>query len=77
MCFGHAERPELPATPPPTPVPMPTDVNPAATEGQRAMKIANLKRGILSTIKTSPSGVTGTGSDLNTQQTGKKTLGGF
>jgi len=75
MCFGSAKTPELPPTPAPTPVPMPTDVNPQATEGQRASKIANLKRGILSTIRTSPAGITGVGSELNVAG-GKKTLGG-
>jgi hypothetical protein len=75
MCFSKAKTPELPPTPAPAPVPTPTNVNPIATEGQRADKIAQMKRGILSTIKTSPAGVTGTGSDLGSG-IGKRTLGG-
>lgn len=78
MCFSSPSTPaQLPPTPAPAPIPMPTAINTQITEGQRATKIANLKRGILSTIRTSPAGVTGTGSDLNTQQTGRRTLGGF
>ena len=58
------------------PVPQPSAIeSPIATEGQRAFKIAQLKRGILSTIKTSPAGIIGTGSDLG-QGAGKRTLGG-
>jgi hypothetical protein len=75
--MGGGKTPSVPETPSPTAMPVPTDVNPIATEGQRANKISQLKRGMLSTIKTSPAGVTGTGADLsNPQTTEKKTLGG-
>jgi hypothetical protein len=75
MCGGKQKTPELPATPAPTPIPTPTTTEPVVSEDQRANKIRNLKMGIASTIKTSPGGVSGTGSDLSTSQ-GKKTLGG-
>ena len=79
MCGGGGEVPQLPPTPAPAPVPsVPSSVNPVATEGQRAAKVTQLKKGILSTIKTSPAGVSGTGADLTTQENSgqKKTLGG-
>jgi hypothetical protein len=74
---GGGKTPDLPATPAPTPMPtQPTSTQPIQTEGQRAANIAKMKRGILSTIRTSPAGVSGTGSDLGTNQTGRRTLGG-
>jgi hypothetical protein len=72
---GGGHSPELPPTPAPTPIPQPSTVEPQATEGQRANKIMQMKKGILSTIKTAPGGITGSGSDLTSQQ-GNKTLGG-
>ena len=76
---GGGKTPALPATPDPSPMPtQPTSTSPIQTEGQRQAKISNLKQGIMSTIKTSPSGVSGTGSDLNVADTSKKkTLGGL
>jgi len=76
MGGGGPKTPELPPTPAPTPIPQPSDVNPIQTEGQRANRTRQLKRGILSTIKTTPAGIMGTGSDLNQGQ-GKRTLGGM
>ena len=78
MCFGRTQTPELPSTPAPSPVPMPSNVSPVATEGQRALKIAQMKKGILSTIKTSPVGITGAGVDLTGASVAgqKRTLGG-
>lgn len=75
---GGTKTPDVPAAPAPTPTPQPSDVSPQQTEGQRAQKTANMKKGILSTIKTSPAGTTGAGSDLTgASGTGtKKTLGG-
>ena len=73
--MGGTKTPELPPTPTPTTMPLPSQVNPAQTEQQRQLKLTNLQRGILSTIKTSPAGVTGAGADLS-GTTGKKTLGG-
>jgi len=69
-----------PAAPPPapTPSPRPADVSPQLTTEQRQSKIAALKFGAMSTVKTGPQGVTGAGPDLNTPVaggTGKKTIG--
>ena len=77
MCFGgkSQETPQLPPTPAPRPIPTPTQVSTEKTEQERSRKISNLKKGVMSTIKTSPAGVTGAGSDL-TQSQGNKTLGG-
>lgn len=72
---GKPKAQELPPTPAPTPMPLPTSSASVSTEGQRAERIKRLKAGMLSTIKTSPSGVVGAGSDLNQGQ-GSKTLGG-
>lgn len=75
---GGGNSPSVPASPDPTPTPspVPTNVSSAQTEGERASNISQMKKGMLSTIKTSPSGVSGTGSDIGTTGTGKKTLGG-
>jgi hypothetical protein len=74
---GGGKTPDVPAAPAPTATPQPSDVAPQQTEGQRQKKISNLKQGMLSTIKTSPAGVTGTGSDLNNRNAaGNRTLGG-
>ena len=73
--MGGKKTPTLPETPAPTTMPLPSQVNPAQTEQQRQLKLTNLQRGILSTIKTSPSGVSGAGTDLSGTG-GKKTLGG-
>lgn len=72
---GGPKTPDVPAAPAPTPTPQPSDTEPQQTEGQRRKKQAQLKKGILSTIKTAPAGVSGTGSDLNSGS-GNKTLGG-
>ena len=69
-----------PAAPPPapTPSPRPADVSPQLTAEQRQGKIAALKFGAMSTVKTGPQGVTGAGPDLNTPAAGgsaKKTIG--
>lgn len=64
-----------PATPPPAPQPSPrpADVSPQLTEDQRQSKVAALKYGAMSTIKTGPQGVTGAGPELSTPTaTGKK-----
>ena len=73
MCGGGAKTPEAQPLPAPTPIPQPSNVAPQATEGQRASKIGMLKKGIMSTIKTNPFGVSGTGSNLTPP--GKTTLG--
>ena len=72
---GGKQKMDLPATPAPTPMPLPTSTDPVTTESERANRVRNMRAGIMSTIKTSPAGVSGTGSDL-TQGQGNKTLGG-
>ena len=81
MCFSSKvkspEIPQIPAvTPPPTPAPLPspepTAVESAATADQRRNRIASLRQGLLSTIKTSPKGLVGA---LATDNKGKKVLG--
>lgn len=75
MC-GGVKAPSLPNTPAPAPMPTPTDASAIQTEGERSRRISNLKRGILSTIKTSPQGTMGKGPELNTGiGQGKTTLG--
>jgi hypothetical protein len=69
-----------PAAPPPAPVPSPrpADVTPQLTTEQRQGKIAALKFGAMSTIKTGPQGVAGAGPELNTPAAGgtqKKAIG--
>jgi len=68
----------------PAPTPIPTEgdnIYPTTTESQRAKRIAGLKRGMLSTIKTTPMGTLGAGPELNTPagkmftSADKKTLG--
>ena len=76
MCGGGGQTPQLPATPDPTPIPQPSNVNPQGTEGQKAQKNAMLKKGVISTIKTAPFGLTGTGPNLTpADPNAKKTLG--
>ena len=79
-CFGGGSKYEAPP-PAPAPAPVPSPV-PSATESSvtaqdRRSKIANMRYGLMSTIKTSPQGVTGQGADLTNPATnaGKKTLG--
>jgi hypothetical protein len=73
---GGPKTPDVPAAPAPTATPQPSDTAPQQTEEQRQAKAANMKKGVLSTIKTSPQGVSGTGSNLTGNNTGAKTLGG-
>lgn len=71
MCFFSSAKQVMPQsnpTPPPAPaaLPQPSDPNPSATQDQKRLQIANMKRGFASTITTGPQGVTGKGPDLNT-----------
>lgn len=83
MCFGGSKPVEVPAapviapapTPAPVPSPSPSQTESAQNQEQRRAKIAAMRSGILSTIKTSPQGITGTGANLMGSDTGKKTLG--
>jgi hypothetical protein len=65
--------PPPPSLPPPAPTPIPSEVAPQQTAEQRRNRVNALKFGAASTIKTSPQGLTGQGSDLT--GTGKKTIG--
>lgn len=66
MCGGGSKTPDMPATPDPTPIPQPSQSSPgvSTTEGQRVNKVQQLKKGMFSTIKTSPQGTTGKDSDF-------------
>lgn len=74
MCFFSSPKgqsaPPVQAPPPPQPVPVPADTNPVNTADQYRSKIDALKYGVLSTIKTSPAGITGAGPDLVSSATG-------
>lgn len=77
MCFSSNDAPKVQPLPAPMPIPSPApipqkvDVSPQVTEQQRAARISQLKKGILSTIKTAPFGTLGTSPTTG----GKKTLG--
>lgn len=78
MCFGgKAQAPAVVAPPAPLPTPTPTMSNPIATAQARATRLAQMQYGLASTIKTSPSGITGTGANLSAPAiTGVNTTGG-
>jgi len=86
MCFGSspsytpAPAPEVTPAPAAAPLPSatPTETESQQTAADRRKRIAMVQRGMLSTIKTSPQGITGTGANLySADNTGKKTtLGG-
>lgn len=80
MCFGGSKQPsvtqEVTPLPAPTPIPTAADPNPALTADQKRARIAALKYGAMSTIKTSGQGITGSGANLSTPAAqGKQTLG--
>ena len=80
MC-GGGPRPRLQPLPEPEPLPAPApipvagDVNHVATEQQRISRTKNLKRGMLSTIKTNPFGAAGASTNSPALQPAKRTLG--
>lgn len=75
---GDNKKPDntVPPPPAPAPIPSPSEISPQTAESKRA-RVAQMRYGLLSTMKTGPGGVTGAGPDLiNPQATGaKKTLG--
>jgi len=85
FCFGGGGGGYTPAPAPavepipepaPQPAPMATEIAPQVTADTRRRKIRQLRYGMLSTIKTSPQGITGTGANLYAESAGKKeTLG--
>ena len=85
MCFGGGggqiqPTPAPVVTPPPEPAPQPspiaTEVSPQVTADTRRKRIAQMRHGMLSTIKTSPKGITGSGENLSAPVGGKEKLGG-
>ena len=64
-CFGGSTKPQAPPpTPAPAPVPTPEQTSPTAANDSRAEMLKRMRFGLVSTIKTSPRGITGTGPDL-------------
>jgi len=78
MCFGSPKTPQVQAAPAPAPAPsiLPSEVSPQAAGADRQKNLAKLRQGLVSTIKTSPAGITGAGADLQSPTLlGKKVLG--
>ena len=88
MCFFSSPKASAPA-PAPLPAPSPMPVAPTTvpiepttvssqTADQRRKQIAMMRQGLMSTIRTSPRGLTGQGVDLTASAAtgGKTTLGG-
>jgi len=68
--MGGGKTQDLPPAPVPTIVPTFTKTESTETEQQRTSKISNLRRGMMSTMKAPLT------ADLQSNVTGKKTLGG-
>lgn len=66
MCFGSPKTPQVQAapTPAPTPIVQPSEVSPQAQQEARRKRLETVRAGLLSTIKTSPKGLTGNQADL-------------
>ena len=79
MCMSKPKQSA--PTPVPAPAPAPTPISPSEVEGvvnadERRQKLAKMRQGLASTIKTSSKGLTGQGSDLLSQTImGKDKLG--
>jgi len=79
-CFGGGGSAPDPVVVP-APAPSPTPISPSEVEGQvtaqdRRRKLARMRSGLSSTIKTGAKGLTGSGSDLISQMlSGKDKLG--
>jgi len=79
-CFwgsGNNQTPEVSPLPNPSPIPSASDTAPAETADARRRKLAAMRYGMMSTVKTSQRGITGNAPDLSTPAaTGAKaTLG--
>jgi hypothetical protein len=81
MCWGGQKKEEVPAytppTPPnPTPIPQPSELSPQTAQAKRS-RIASMRFGLMSTMKTGARGITGAGPDLSIPAAtgGKRTLG--
>ena len=66
--------PPLPSAPAASPTPTPSDVSPELTEEQRLRRTKQLRKGLLSTIKTKPFGTIGAGPTVNIPGAGGKTM---
>ena len=67
MCFGgKTKTPAVQAAPAPSPTPTitPSESESMMSESERRNRLKRLRSGMASTIKTSPKGVTGEGTDL-------------
>lgn len=74
--FDIPESPKPIEPPSPAPVPIMSESSVTSAEESRRRRLAKLRTGLLSTIKTSPRGITGRGADLvSSVATGTKTLG--
>ena len=70
-----APKVEAPPKPAPLPSPTPTKVEAQSSAQQRRKRIASIRYGMMSTIKTSPRGITGGKVDLVSSETKKTKLG--
>lgn len=83
MCFGSKQpvmpqAPEITPAPIPASAPLPSTIAPKSTEGiieGRRRRLNLIRYGMMSTIKTGGSGITGAGVDLASTGSGKTTLG--
>jgi len=84
MCFGGSKPAppappvvQAPPAPPPAPAPIiqPSEVSSQDQAEGRRKKLARMRSGLQSTIKTSARGIVGQGADLSAPATGKSTLG--
>ncbi len=79
MCFGGSSKSPAPPPPPaPAPVPTPEQASPNAGNDARQAMLQRMRFGLVSTIKTSPRGITGSGPDLTASgmyNAGKTKLG--
>lgn len=82
LALGGAKRspiptpislPSLPSAPAAAPIPTPSDVSPELTEQQRLRRTKQLRKGLLSTIKTTPFGTTGAAPAVSLPVAGGKT----
>jgi hypothetical protein len=76
MCIGS--KPKAPAVTPapaPSPIPAPSESSPQGVDAERRSRLKKLRHGLMSTIKTSPRGLTGEGAELSGMSAGKAKLG--
>lgn len=65
MCLvGSPKAPQVQAPPAPAPTVTPSEVSPQGAQEARRKRLETVRAGLLSTIKTSPKGLTGNQADL-------------